>query len=98
MVTVALVGQTRVLCGDGPLPEHHHGPQGHLVIDQGLGIVSVGEVHPHNLLVDGVEVVESSLHDGQGHRLVDALLVDDRPPVGPVTVDDLDLIKIGGWS
>lgn len=98
VVTVALVGQTRVLCGDGPLPEHHHGPQVHLVINQSLGIVSVREVHPHNLLVDGVKVVESPLHDGQGHRLIYSLLVYNCPSVAAVTVDDLDLRRITRYT
>ena len=98
VVTVALVGQTRVLCGDGPLPEHHHGPQVHLVINQSLGIVSVREVHPHNLLVDGVKVVESPLHDGQGHRLIYSLLVYNCPSVAAVAVDDLDLRRITRYT
>ena len=91
MVTVPLVGQTGVFGRNRPLPEHHHGAEVHLVINQSLGIVSIGKIYPDHFLVDRVEVVESSLHDSQGQGLVDPLLVNNRPPVGPVTVDNLDL-------
>ena len=93
VVTVALVGQTRVLGRNRPLPEHDHRAEVDLVINQSLGIVSVGQIHPDHLLVDGVEVVESPLHDSQGQRFVDSLLVNNRPPVSAVTVDNLNLEK-----
>ena len=91
MVTIPLVGQTRVLGRNRPFPEHHHRAKVDLVINQSLGIVSVGKINPDHFLIGGVEVVESSPHDSQGERLVDSLLVDNRPPVGAVTVDGLDL-------
>ena len=91
VVAVALVGQTRVLGRNRPLSEHDHCPEVNLVINQGLGIVSVGQINPDHFLVDRIEVVESSLHDGQGQRLVDSLLVNNRPPVSAVTVDHLNL-------
>ena len=94
VVAVALVGQTGVLGRNRPLPEHDHCPEVNLVINQGLGIVSVGQIHPDDLLVDGIEVVESPLHDSQGQRFVDSLLVNNGPSVGAVTVDNLNLGEI----
>ena len=91
MVAIPLVGQTRVLGRNRPLPEHDHCPQVSLVMDQSLGVLSVRKIHPDHFLVGGVQVVEASLHNSQGQGLVDALLVDNRPPVGAVTVDGLDL-------
>ena len=91
MVAVPLVGQTRILGGNRPLSEHHHRPEVSLVMNQSLGVLSVRKIHPDHFLVGGVEVVEASLHNSQGQGLVDALLVDNRPPVGAVTVDGLDL-------
>ena len=98
MVTIPLVGQTRVLGRNRPLPEHHHRAKVDLVINQSLGIVSVREVHPHNLLIDWVKVVESPLHDSQGHRLIYSLLVYNCPSVAAVTVDDLDLRRITRYT
>ena len=91
VVAVALVGQTRILSRDRPLPEHDHCPEVDLVVNQSLGVVSVGKIHPDDFLIDRVEVVESSLHDSQGPGLVDSLLVNNRPPVSAVTVDHLNL-------
>ena len=91
MVAVPLVGETGVLCWDRPLTEHHHRPQVHLVVYQSLGVVTVRQVHPDHLLIDGVQVVQSPLHHRQGQRLVDSLLVNDGPPVCAVTVDNLNL-------
>ena len=99
MVTIPLVGQTRVLGRYRPLPEHHHRAKVDLVINQSLGIVSVGKINPDHFLVDRVQVVESSLHDSQGQGFVDPFLVNNRPPVGAVTVDNLDLEdKVMYWS
>ena len=91
VVAVPLVRQTRILGRNRPLPEHDHRPEVGLVMNQSLGILSVRKINPDHFLIGGVEVVESSLHDSQGERLVDSLLVDNRPPVGAVTVDGLDL-------
>ena len=47
-----------------------------------------------NLLKLGVEVVESSLHHGNRHGLGDGgRRRDDRPPVGAIAVDRLDLCR-----
>ena len=97
-MTACLVCQTGILGGLGPLAIHGQGPQVHLVINQSLGIVSVREVNPHNLLVDGVKVVESPLHDGQGNRLIYSLLVYNCPSVAAVAVDDLDLRRITRYT
>ena len=87
MVAAALVGQTRVTRGIGPLAVHGQGPQVHLVVQQGLGVVAVGQLDHHNLLVHGVEVVEAAVHDGNGGGLVNGgPLLQDCPSVGSVTV------------
>ena len=91
VVAVVLVRQTRILGRDRPLPEHDHCTEVNLVINQCLGVVSVGKIHPDHFLIDRVEVVESPLHDGQGQGLVDPLLVNNGPPVRAVTVDNLNL-------
>ena len=94
MVTPTLIGQTGVTRRVGPLPVHRQGPQVHLVVKQGLGIVTVGELDHDDLLVHGVEVVEAAVHHGDGGGLVDGRpLLQDCPSVGSVTVYRLNLIK-----
>ena len=66
VVTASLICQTRVARGIGPLAVHGQGSQVHLVVQQGLGVVAVGQLDHHHLLVHGVEVVEAAVHDGDG--------------------------------
>ena len=63
-----------------------------LVAEQDLGVLAVGQVHPHHLLKLGVQVVQPPLHHRQRHRLGDHRRGgDDRAAIGTVTVDGLDL-------
>ena len=58
MVTAALVGQARMVTPVWTLPVDVQGPQLHLIIHQGFGVVTIGKVHPDNLLILWVKVVE----------------------------------------
>ena len=86
-MTACLVCQTGILGGLGPLAVHGQSPQVHLVVQQGLGVVTVGELDHHHLLVDGVEVVQAPVHHSDGGRLVDGgALLQDGSSVSSVTV------------
>ena len=71
MVAASLVGEARVAAVLGPLPVHGHGSEVNLVIQECLGVVSVRKLDHDDLLKDGVQVVQSSLHHSNGCRLVD---------------------------
>ena len=58
MVTAALVGQARMVTPVRTLPVDVQGPQLHLIIHQGFGVVTIGKVYPDNLLILWVKVVE----------------------------------------
>lgn len=92
MITTSLACQTRVAVVLGSLAVHDHRPEVHLIVHQGLGTVSVGKLDHDHLLVDGVKIVQPSLHHSQGCGLVNAgAAVQDCPSVGAVIVDRFNL-------
>ena len=66
MIASSLICQTRVAGGIGAFTVHGQGPEVHLVVQQGLGVVAVGQLNHHNLLIHGVEVVEAAVHNSNG--------------------------------
>lgn len=70
VVAAALVGEAGVAGRVGPLAVHGEGAEVHLVVEQRLGVVAVGELHHHHLLVHGVQVVQPPVHHRDGRGLV----------------------------
>ena len=87
VIASSLICQTRVAGGIGAFTVHGQGPEVNLVVQQGLGVVAVGQLNHDHLLIHGVKVVEAAVHDSDGRGLVDcSSLLQDGPPVRSVTV------------
>ncbi len=67
----SLVHLLHIVNGWSSVPVDVEGPEVGLVAEQDLGILAVGQIHPHHLLKLGVQVVEPALHHRQRHRLGD---------------------------
>ena len=68
MVTATLVGQTWVATVLGSLAVHGHGSEVHFIVNQSLGVVTIGQLDHHHLLIDGVKIIQSSLHHSYSSR------------------------------